>query len=190
LEELAATQARTDETLAAVQIALATLTERVGRLEYGQQRLEEAQEKTTRQLDALSRDFGRFSQLIGGTIEEDAVSLVETVLTGRGWVFSTPPAAVQLDGELDVLARAEDDEGRPVTVLAEAKVRLRPADVRRFAGALGHLLQEAGASGDYVGYVYGLRLYPGSVDAAREAGLGVLHWSGEKLAPERRLVPG
>jgi multidrug efflux pump subunit AcrA (membrane-fusion protein) len=189
VQELAAAQERTDANLARLEMALATLTERVGRLELGQERLEESQDRVLRELDLLRSDFGRFSALIGGTIEEDAVSLIETVLSSQGWVFRRPPAAAQLDGELDVLATAEDVDGKPFTVIAEAKVRLRPADVRRFAGALPQLLREAGASGEYLGYVYGLRLYPGATEAASEAGLGVLHWSGEKLAPQRRLTP-
>jgi hypothetical protein len=167
-------------------MVVASLVERVGRLELGQKRLEEAQENLSREFAGMRRDFGRFSDLIGGSVEEDAVSLIETVLGSQGWVFTQAPAAAQLDGELDVLARTEDPQGRPVTVLAEAKVRLRPAEVRRFAGLVPRLLQEAGDVSEYLAYVYGLRLYQGSVATAEELGLGVLSPDGEKVAPQRR----
>lgn len=181
VERLAEAQARTDANLS-------VLVERVGRLELGQERLEERLERLERRHDDLRTEVGRLSAVVGGTVEEDAASLIETVLTGKGWVVTEAPHAVEVDGELDVLALAHDGEGRPVTVLAEAKVRLRPADVRRFAGSLPGLLRAAGISGDHLGYVYGLRVYSGSEAAARELGLGVLSYDGERVEPLLRTA--
>ncbi len=181
VERLAEAQARTDANVGA-------LAERVGRLELGQERLEEGLRRLEQRHDELRTEVGRLSAVVGGTVEEDAASLIETVLARKGWVLIEAPHAVDVDGELDVLARAQDGEGRPVTVLAEAKVRLRPADVRRFGGSLQGLLRAAGISGDHLGYVYGLRVYSGSEDAARELGLGVLSYDGERVEPVRQTA--
>lgn len=175
LTSLAEAQARTDR-------ALARLTERVDHLERS---FENRFDRLEASHEALRTEVGRLSQIVGGTVEEDAASLVETVLTRRGWQLAGPPSPVELNGEIDVLAHAEDEAGRPVAVLAEAKVRLRPADVRRFASSLPRLLRMAGVSGEHVAYVYGFRIYEGSVAAAEELGLGVLSPDGERLAPRR-----
>src|SRR5579875_603211 len=181
VERLAEAQARTDANVGG-------LAERVGRLGLGQERLEEGLRRLEQRHDELRTEVGRLSAVVGGTVEEDAASLIETVLARKGWVLIEAPHAVDVDGELDVLARAQDGEGRPVTVLAEAKVRLRPADVRRFGGSLQGLLRAAGISGDHLGYVYGLRVYSGSEDAARELGLGVLSYDGERVEPVRQTA--
>ncbi|MGC8514241.1 MAG: hypothetical protein ACP5P1_14595 [Acidimicrobiales bacterium] len=141
-----------------------------------------------RKIDDLRTEVGRLSQIVGGTVEEDAASVVRTVLEGRGARLEADPHGVAFNGELDVLATAVEDSGSTLSVLVEAKVRLRPADVRKFAVAYPSLVERLGLRGDHVGYVYGLRVYAGAEEAAREVGLGVLCPDGERLAPARRVA--
>ena len=146
-------------------------------------RLWEAVAEHSRQIDGLRTEVGRLSAIVGGTVEEDAVSVVQTVLEAKGYRLEAEPEAVEIDGEIDVMARATDPAGAPLVALVEAKTRLRPADVRRFAASYPSLVARLGIADAHVGYVYGLRVYNGSVDAARESGLGVLSPDGERLAP-------
>ncbi len=141
-----------------------------------------------RKIDDLRTEVGRLSQIVGGTVEEDAASVVRTVLEGHGARLEADPHGVAFNGELDVLATAVEDSGTTLSVLVEAKVRLRPADVRKFAVAYPSLVERLGLRGDHVGYVYGLRVYAGAEEAAREVGLGVLCPDGERLAPARRVA--
>src|SRR5579875_3392253 len=188
VERLAEAQARTDARLERLEAAVERLAEAQARTDANVGALAERVRRLEQRHDELRTEVGRLSAVVGGTVEEDAASLIETVLARKGWVLIEAPHAVDVDGELDVLARAQDGEGRPVTVLAEAKVRLRPADVRRFGGSLQGLLRAAGISGDHLGYVYGLRVYSGSEDAARELGLGVLSYDGERVEPVRQTA--
>ncbi len=141
-----------------------------------------------RKIDDLRTEVGRLSQIVGGTVEEDAASVVRTVLEGHGARLEADPHGVAFNGEMDVLATAVEDSGTTLSVLVEAKVRLRPADVRKFAVAYPSLVERLGLRGDHVGYVYGLRVYAGAEEAAREVGLGVLCPDGERLAPARRVA--
>ncbi len=154
---------------------------RLTRLEEGQARLEEGQA-------SLRTEVGRLSQIVGGVVEDDASSVIVTVLERKGWRFLSEPTSAQVNGEIDVLARVEDPDGNGATVIIEAKTRLRPADVRRFAANLDGLLADAQVAERCFAYVYGLRVYDGSVDAARELGLGVLCPDGER-APAVERAP-
>ena len=154
---------------------------RLTRLEEGQARLEEGQA-------SLRTEVGRLSQIVGGVVEDDASSVIVTVLERKGWRFLSEPTSAQVNGEIDVLARVEDSDGNGATVIIEAKTRLRPADVRRFAANLDGLLADAQVAERCFAYVYGLRVYDGSVDAARELGLGVLCPDGER-APAVERAP-
>ncbi|MHB8293888.1 MAG: hypothetical protein ACYDH5_04550 [Acidimicrobiales bacterium] len=134
-----------------------------------------------RAIGALRTEVGHLSTVVGGTVEKDAASLIETVLTRRGWQMLEDPRPIEVDGELDVVARALDGDGTEVTAVIEAKTRLRPADVRRFAANIGSLLSAGGVTGRYIPYVYGLLVYSGVDDAAREARIGVLEPEGERV---------
>ena len=74
----------------------------------------------------------------------------------------------------------------PVSVLVEAKTRLRPAEVRRFAAAYPQLVTQLGIQGTHMGYAYGLRVYAGAEQATRDAGFGVLSPDGERVPPIAR----
>ncbi|MHB1772320.1 MAG: hypothetical protein ACYCST_11355 [Acidimicrobiales bacterium] len=150
-------------------------------LERGQESLERGQESLERGQESLRKEVGRLSEVVGGTVEDDASSVVVTVLERRGWTVHGIPEPVEVNGEIDVLGRATTAEGTDVAVLVEAKTRLRPADVRRFGAGLDRLVAAAGIEGSYVPYVYGLRVYTGVEETAGELGLGVLCPDGERV---------
>ncbi len=147
----------------------------------GQESLERRQGSLERGQESLRVEVGRLSEIVGGTVEADATSVVVTVLERRGWVVHGIPEPVEVNGEIDVLGRATTAEGEDVAVLVEAKTRLRPADVRRFAAGLDRLVAAAGIEGSYVPYVYGLRVYTGVEETSRDLGLGVLCPDGERV---------
>ena len=165
-----------------------TFDRRLTRLEEGQAKLEEGQASLQEGQASLRTEVGRLSQIVGGVVEDDASSVIVTVLERKGWRFLSEPTPTQVNGEIDVLARVKDPDGNGATVIIEAKTRLRPADVRRFAANLDGLLADAQVAERCFAYVYVLRVYDGSVDAARELGLGVLCPDGER-APAVERTP-
>ncbi len=162
------------ESLHSVEVRLVSVEQNQERLEQGQERLERSHE-------SLRQEVGRLSGVVGGTVESDAASVVVTVLERRGYQMRGEPEPLEVNGEIDVFVDTYDSEGASVAALVEAKTRLRPADVRRFAGTLDVLLATAGITGAFIPYVYGLRVYDGVVDAAKELKLGVLCPDGERL---------
>ncbi len=161
----------------------AGLKQSMERLEDRQDRVEQGLERLEKGHASLRKEVGRLAEVVGGTVEEDASSVVVTVLERRGWNVHGIPQPVQVNGEIDVLAHASSPQGEDVPVLVEAKTRLRPADVRRFAAGLDGLAAAAGITGSYLSYVYGLRVYTGVDEAARELGLGLLCPDGELVEP-------
>lgn len=170
------------EVVASVERRLESLEGGQQALEAGQSALEAGQSALEAGQEALRKEVGRLSEVVGGTVEEDAVSVLVTVIGRRGWAVSGTPQPWEDGGEIDVLGEATTDEGRRVSLLVEAKTRLRPADVRRFAGRIGSLVSGAGIEGDYIAYVYGLRVYTGVDETAASLGLGVLCPDGERVA--------
>ena len=176
------------EVVASIERRQESLERRQESLERGQESLVKGQESLERRQGSLERgqeslrvEVGRLSEIVGGTVEADATSVVVTVLERRGWVVHGIPEPVEVNGEIDVLGRATTAEGEDVAVLVEAKTRLRPADVRRFAAGLDRLVAAAGIVGNYVPYVYGLRVYTGVEETSRDLGLGVLCPDGERV---------
>ncbi len=175
-----------DRRLTRLEEGQAKLEEGQAKLEEGQAKLEEGQASLQEGQASLRTEVGRLSQIVGGVVEDDASSVIVTVLERKGWRFLSEPTPTQVNGEIDVLARVKDPDGNGATVIIEAKTRLRPADVRRFAANLDGLLADAQVAERCFAYVYGLRIYDGSVDAARELGLGVLCPDGERTPAVER----
>ena len=168
----------------------ARLFEGQDRLFEGQASLEAAVERLTDGQAQLRKALGGLSNSIGGTAEEDAADVVEHVARLRGLRLLEPPTAVDLDGdgELDLWARVADAEGNELSILVEAKVRLRAREVRAWAArledpAFRHALAERGIAGPYLAYAFGIRIYAEARDVARSVGVGVLSARGEDVAP-------
>jgi len=139
--------------------------------------LAKAQQETNRAVGALST-------VIGGGVEEDAVAGIQMVARERGWRLVATPQPVDLgDDEVDVVGTAEDPNGKTVTFIVEAKVRLRPADVERFHASLPTRIARLGVSGTILPYCYGMRLYAGTNEVAENLGVGLLTWSAEPVTP-------
>ena len=169
----------------------ASLEAAVERLTEGQAKLFEGQAALWRSVDALRKEVGGLSNTIGGTAEEDAADLVEYVARQRGLRLLGMPTAVDLDGdgELDVWARVADADGKELSILVEAKVRLRAREVRAWAARLAdpgfrQSLAERGIEGPYLPYAFGIRIYAEAREVARVVGVGVLSARGEDVPPE------
>ncbi len=133
---------------------------------------------------ALRSEVGTLSAVVGGGVEQDAAAGVEMVALDRGWTLHGEPMTVDLgESEVDVLASAEDGNGQTVTFVVEAKVRLRPADVRRFHTSLAGLVSRLGLTGTILPYCYGMRIYDRADALAEDLGIGLLTWNAEPVKP-------
>ncbi|MHB8262939.1 MAG: hypothetical protein ACYDGY_04215 [Acidimicrobiales bacterium] len=202
VKELAESSKRHEDTLNRLEKTVAELTEAQKATDATVKELAEAQKatdatvkelvealrKTDRKLDNLASEVGHLSQLLGGTVEDDAASMVRYALQSRGYALLSDPVAVGVNGEIDVVTTARDPSGRTLSVLIEAKTRLRVEDVRRFAAKLNGLAHSAGITGPYFGYLYGFRIYQGAEEAARDTQLGLLHYTGEKVEPVEQVA--
>ncbi len=168
----------------------AKLEAAVERLDDGQQRLEVRVGRLEDGLAALRKEVGGLSNTIGGTAEEDAIDVLCYMARQRGYELDGEPTAVDLDGdgELDLWVRARDSEGKQMSLLVEAKVRLRAREVRTWAAQVADpefqaSLERAGIAGPYVAYAFGIRIYAEARETARAVGMGLLSVRGEDLAP-------
>ncbi len=194
-QRLADAQAKTDasvdrlvKSIDRLEAAQAKTDANVDRLEKSIDRLEAAQAKTDVSVARLTSEVGKLSEVVGGTVEVDAESVVTYVLSKKGWEVTTVkgpsvgPVDLLPDGEIDVVLSAVDPTGARRWILVEAKTRLRPEHVNRFVRSFGSLAAKAGyAVEDCVGYVYGLRVYPGCDEAAGEGGVGLADSRGERV---------
>jgi len=172
----------------------AKLEAAVERLFEGQAKLFEGQAKLFEGQAELRKAVGSLSATIGGTAEEDALDVLCYVARQRGYTLLGEPTAQDLDGdgELDLWVRARDGDGRELSLLVEAKVRLRAREVRAWAARVADpqfqaTLVREGIAGPYVAYAFGIRIYPDARELARTNGVGVLSIRGEDVAP---LIPG
>lgn len=139
--------------------------------------LAEAQKETNPAVKQLS-------DVVGGTVEEDAKALLEYIADQNGWQIISEPSPLDINGEIDVIAAVRDESEKRFTLLCEAKTRLRPADVSRFQRTLNNLPTNIEIMPDgQFNYVYGLVIYPGTRQKAQELGFGLLSPKGELVKP-------
>ena len=193
-------EARAEARFTRLETALAKLAEaqkrteqRVDRLEQVVQELAEAQKRMmeaivslTQRMDAAEKQLGQLSERFGLDLEVDAEEVLRAVVQEKGYSLLQEPMAIDVDGEMDVVAPIETPSGERFWMIIEVKGRLRRKEVGKFLQRLQQpqVVQQLEASGvgkPYLPYVFGLRVYFGVDDMARETGIGILTFRGERI---------
>ncbi len=201
--ELAEAQRRAEERLSHLEAVVAELAEaqrrgeeRMARLEAAVAELVEAQrraEERMARLEAGMEAMGRFQAALGATIEEEAESVLLTMLEEKGYRLLSEPSTLTLDGEIDIVVPVQDPSGTTLWVIVEVKTRLSRRVVQDWARRMRSAgwqerLRAAGVSGPYMVYIFGIRMDQHTVEAVREQGIGLLTGRGERIPP-REILP-
>ena len=185
VEELAEAQRRTDERVGRLETALAELAEAQRRTEQKVDELAEAQKRTASQL-------GRLEDRIGASTEQEAADTLGYVLRQKGYRILKGPFNLYLNGEIDVIYQLEDQEGKQLTAVLEAKVRLSHSVVEDWAQRMRadnfrQKIRQAGFGGPYLVYAYGMRADPSAYEAVKRFGIGLITDRGEQVEPQGTL---
>ncbi len=201
--ELVEAQRRGEERLSHLEAVVAELAEaqrrgeeRMARLEAAVAELVEAQrraEERMARLEAGMEAMGRFQAALGATIEEEAESVLLTMLEEKGYRLLSEPSTLTLDGEIDIVVPVQDPSGTTLWVIVEVKTRLSRRVVQDWARRMRSAgwqerLRAAGVSGPYMVYIFGIRMDQHTVEAVREQGIGLLTGRGERIPP-REILP-
>ena len=193
VEELAEAQKRTEQRLDRLEQVVQELAEAQKRTEQRVEELAEAQKhmmeaiaSLTRRMDATEKQLGQLSERFGLDLEVDAEEVLRAVAQEKGYSLLQEPMAIDVDGEMDVVAPIETPSGERFWMIIEVKGRLRRKEVGRFLQRLQQpqVIQQLEASGvekPYLPYVFGLRVYFGVDEMARETGVGILTFRGERI---------
>ncbi|MBO9371668.1 MAG: DUF3782 domain-containing protein, partial [Chloroflexi bacterium] len=191
--ELAEAQKRTEQQVQELAEAQKRTEQRLDRLEQVVQELAEAQKRMmeaivslTQRMDAAEKQLGQLSERFGLDLEVDAEEVLRAVVQEKGYSLLQEPIAIDVDGEMDVVAPIETPSGERFWMIIEVKGRLRRKEVGKFLQRLQQpqVVQQLEASGvgkPYLPYVFGLRVYFGVDDMARETGIGILTFRGERI---------
>jgi len=175
LEELAEAQRRTEQELKA--------------LAEAHYRLEEIVTQLIRRVDQMSLQLGQLSNRLGLDLEVDAEEVLMSLLKERGIRPLQEPFAIEVDGEMDVVVPVELPTGERPWIIVEVKGRLRRKELGEFLQRLQRpwfqeRLQKEGIQKPYLPYAFGLRVYADVDRMAMEAGVGILTFRGERVAPQ------
>jgi ABC-type transporter Mla subunit MlaD len=193
VQELAEAQKRTEQQVQELAEAQRRTEQRLDRLEQVVQELAEAQKRMmeaivslTQRMDAAEKQLGQLSERFGLDLEVDAEEVLRAVVQEKGYSLLQEPMAIDVDGEMDVVAPIETPSGERFWMIIEVKGRLRRKEVGKFLQRLQQpqVVQQLEASGvgkPYLPYVFGLRVYFGVDDMARETGIGILTFRGERI---------
>ncbi|MFO3796245.1 MAG: hypothetical protein ACK8QZ_03045 [Anaerolineales bacterium] len=186
VDELAEAQKRTEQ-------RVEELAEAQKRTEQRIEELAEAQKRTDEKVDRLASELGGLKSLIGASLEDEASAVLEWVLRKKGYRILSSPVNLAVNGEVDVILRAQDKDGKTLTVVLEAKARMSQKDVVRWvqrmrSSGFRKRLAKAGYDAPYLVYVHGIRVDNPAQEAAKEFGIGVLKGEGEVLAPQGFLA--
>jgi predicted nuclease with TOPRIM domain len=200
LERLAEAQAKTEERVNSLEIA-------VGRLEAAVERLAEAQAKTEERvtrleiaverladgMDKLRKQVGGLSETVGGDIEDIAYIVLYDVLKREyGWKVEPLERSWQeWDGELievDVFGQAKDpaDPERIIWIVGEAKHNLTIKEVERFVGVVERAARNL--KGEIFPVCFCYRARPEVQNALRLQGIYLVFSYGKLVAPETATV--
>jgi len=152
-------------------------------------RLEEVVTQLIRRVDQMSLQLGQLSNRLGLDLEVDAEEVLMSLLEERGIRPLQEPFAIEVDGEMDVVVPVELPTGERPWIIVEVKGRLRRKELGEFLQRLQRpwfqeRLQKEGIQKPYLPYAFGLREYADVDRMAREAGVGILTFRGERIAPQ------
>jgi len=186
VDELAEAQKRTEE-------QLAILGRRVDELAAAQKRTEERLDRVEVELGKTRSELGRLTSVIGASLEDEAGSVLATVMRQKGYRVLQEASALRFDGDVDVVLPIEDAQGRRLWVLAESKMRLGRADVLKWVQRVRSsqwrkALEEAGCQPPYLVYMYAIRSDVSARQAVEENGIGLMRGEGEVIAPVSELT--
>jgi F0F1-type ATP synthase membrane subunit b/b' len=129
-------------------------------------------------------EFARFTTKLGLDIEEEASEVLQWVMEQKGWRQVEGPYALAMNGEIDVVAVFENEQGQRVTVLMEVKLRLNRRTVDAWANRVrseGFLkrLSRHGLTPPFWVYLFGFRLDRAAAKQAEQLQVGVMTPRGE-----------
>ena len=181
IDALAEAQRRTEE-------RVEQLAEAQRRTEERLQRLEETVQALTEAMNRMSRQLGQLANLVGMDIEADAEEVLRAMVEEKGLRMLQDPIAIAVDGEVDLAVPVETPAGERIWILVKVKGRLRRAELgdglcQLRQPAYQERLRQAGVEKPYLPYAFGMRIYLGVEEMAREAGVGILTFRGERVAP-------
>jgi DNA repair exonuclease SbcCD ATPase subunit len=196
VEELAEAQKRSEERLTRLEQAVAELAEAQKRTEQRVEELAELQKRTEQRVEELAEaqkrtasQLGRLAEHIGVSVEQEAADELCYLLRQKGYTLLEGPFTLPLNGEIDVVCRVVDPQGKTLTAVLEAKLRLGNRGVEDWAQQMRssefrQQICEAGYPGPYLVYVYGLRIQPSAYEAVKRFGIGLLTDRGEHIEPQ------
>ncbi len=148
--ELAEAQKRSEERLTRLETTVAELAEtqkrteqRVEELAQAQRELAEAQKRTDERLtrveqrmDSLEIEMKKtrsevagLAAAFGSTLEEEAASVVESVMRRKGYRLLEEATTLRFNGDVDVALPVETARGKRLLVVVRSKARLGRRDV-------------------------------------------------------------
>ena len=176
------------EDLLALPRIVVELGEAQKRTEQGILELVKAQQDTEHRITRLEKAVNRLDDRFGVTEEEEAADVLRVVLERKGFRILGESFNLRFNGEVDVVLPVADSEGRHMSALVEAKVRLAGRAVDSWASRVRSHgfqseLQSAGIPGPYLVYAYGMRIDLSARTAAEKNGIGLLTGRGEEIEP-------
>jgi len=209
MARLAEAQARTEERVARLEEGQRRLEEALARLAEAQARTEEqvarliqTQEHILQRLDRLEgmrREFESYKAMFGATLEEEAESMVRWVLEQKGYraIGQGHPVILPVyeegeKGEVDAVIPVQAPDRRILWAVVEAKARQSPRSIQAWANRMRSegfrkRLAEAGVTGPYLVYAYGIRVDPSCEAMAEQMGIGLVTGRGERVPPAEEI---
>ncbi len=196
-------QTRTEERVSRLEEAVARLIETQARLEEQVAILIQTQEQILQRLEHLEgikREFEAYKAMFGATLEEEAEAMVRWVLEqkgyrpiGPGYPLTLPVYEEGEKGEVDVVIPLQTPDQRIVWAIVEAKARQSPRAIQAWANRIRSegfrkRLAEAGVSGPYLAYAYGIRVDPACERIAEAMGIGLVTGRGERVPPAEEIA--
>ena len=188
VEELAVAQQRTEQRVEELAQAQQRTEQRVEELAVGQQKLAEAQARTEEEVRKLAQGLRETRQMVGGLsdavgygLEDRAIVSLPRILPelagitvdsklSRRWVRH----ADGREDELNIFGKGRRKDGSRVTILGEAKARLKKRDIDTFVKLVSRLTGSGVIEGEPFLLMVSYQLHPDVEAHAQEHGVLVI----------------